>query len=294
MIRSEICFDRAPITHYERFTFGSGSPVVCVTAGIHGDEQTGVYVAHQLIRRLEKETVHGTVRIYPVCNPTAFRHRARVSPFDGLDLNRTFGQPAQGTHTAQLAHSLWQETADADFLLDLHCCGQYGSTYVMSMHADYDHQYELARALGLKQVMRSSGAAGQLFVETNHDGRRSILIEIRGGQPAGAIDLEAGSQVLEAALRFLNYCQVIQVPTAPPEEVCFHDKIQRVMAPRNGLLLPVLTPGTDCKQGDVVLTLDGIAMTAPCDGTILAVAKPQYLFQGERAFTIAPFWTAKG
>ena len=39
---------------YEVHTFGSGAPHITFTAGIHGNEVSGIYVAQQLIAFLPK------------------------------------------------------------------------------------------------------------------------------------------------------------------------------------------------------------------------------------------------
>lgn len=285
-----IQFDPIQLSAIEKNEFGSGSPVVTVTAALHGEEQTSVYVARRLARFLRDKVLHGTVQIFPVCNPTAFRFRSRVSPIDGEDLNRSFCRKADGSHTYQLANRIWEEVKNSDYLLDLHCCGQHGSTYVMAQHADYTHQVDLGRALGLKNVILSSGTAGQLFVELNRTGKQGILIEIRGGQPAAAVDLEAGEEAFQAALRFLNFTGVGEFPVSSGEAPVFHGKIQRIFAQIDGFLLPQVTPEKNVCQGQVVAVLEGVELRAPVDGTILAMAKPGYLFNGDRIFTIAPYW----
>ena len=293
-MEQSIVFDTMQLSAIEKIEYGAGRPVVSITAAIHGEEQTAVYVARKLAAYLKDKPLHGTVRIFPVCNPTAFRFRSRVSPIDGADLNRSFCKQETGSHSYQLANRIWQEVEDSDYLLDLHCCGQHGSTYVMSQHADYAHQYCLGRALGLKNVIRSSGLAGQLFVELNRTGKQGILIEIRGGQPAAAVDLEAGEEAFLAALRFLNHTGVTTFEVPPGEDAVFHDKIQRVMAQSDGFLLPLAAAGADVQKGALIAEFAGAELRAPTDGTVLAIAKPGYLFNGDRIYTIAPYWEKEG
>lgn len=291
MEKLQSIFDPHQMSSYEHYVFGHGTPVVAITAGLHGEEQTAVYVAYQLIEYLQHlETFTGTIHIFPLCNPTAFRYRNRCSPFDNLDLNRSFCRAETGSHTILLANSIWNDVKCADFLLDLHCCGVYGSTYVMAMHGDYDHQYKLTSALGLPNVIRSSGIPGQLFVEFNQSGRQAVLIEMKGGQPSGTVDSDAGIVVFDAALRFLHYTGAIDVAVSRPQAVIYHDKISRITALQNGWFHPSFNAGENCSIGDLIGTLGTTEIRAEMEGTVLAVAHTQYLFSGERIYTVAPFY----
>ena len=292
-MREFIEFDTLPLTAVEKVVFGAGTPVVSITAAIHGEEQTAVYVARKLTAFLSDKPLKGTVQVFPVCNPAAFRFRSRTSPIDHKDLNRIFCTEGEKSHSVLLAEKIWELTSPSDYLLDLHCCGQYGSTYVMSQHAEYTHQYRLARSLGLKNVILSGGARGQLFLELNRAGKQCMLIEIKGGQPAGAVDLEEGDRVFEAVLRFLNDTGVSDFDVPAGIEPVFHGKIRRVFAERDGFFIPRVSGGTDVKAGDVIALFDGEPLTAPLDGTVLAMAFPGFLFSGDRIFTIAPYWQAE-
>ncbi len=285
-------FEPFSLTSLEEEVFGSGSPVVTITAAIHGEEQTSVYVARKLISYLRGRPLLGTVRILPVCNPTAFRFRQRTSPVDSADLNRSFG--VQGTsHSFRLAKRIWEEVKDSDYLLDLHCCGTWGSTYAMSQHTEYDHQYALAKAIGLKNVILSGGAPGQLFLEMNKSGKKSMLIEIRGGQPAAAVDIAEGDSVFQAVLRFLNFTGVGSFSAAEGAEPVFHNRIRRVLAEEDGFLRPLVSGGTDVKAGEPLAEWNSTPLTAPFDGTVLAMTFAGYLFSGDRIYTIAPYMNRK-
>lgn len=278
---------------FESFTFGRGPLKAAVTAGIHGDEQTSVYAAGLLMDFLSRETLRGSVIVAPLCNPAAFRKRARETPFDGADLNRSFCKTDGVGFSASLAKKIWNAVSAAPFLLDLHCCGQHGSLYVMCMHGTIPSQRGLARVLGIPHVVQSSEAAGQLFVHINREGKQSLLIEMPGGQPAAVIDADAARTVFDAAIRFLAHSGVISedspaIKTAPGE-IIFHGKIKRVCAERNALFVPAQKAGTHLNAGDVIGNFGGAPCVMPFDGTLLAIQPMQYIFEGDRMFTAAPF-----
>jgi predicted deacylase len=276
------------LDNFESFVFGKGELICAITAGIHGDEQTSVYAAELIMDYLENAKLLGSVIVLPLCNPTAFRARSRETPVDNADLNRSFKEDGSG-FSINLANKIWNVVADARFLLDLHCCGQSGSLYVMSMHDSFAAQKDAARALGIKNVVHSSEADGQLFVRFNRQGKQALLIEMPGGQPYGIIDEREAARVLEAAIRFLNYCQAIQSNIVPPEEIIFHGKMRRVAAPNNGLFVPAQKAGERLRKGGVIGNFNDEEILMPFDGTLLAVNKTGYVFEGERLYTAAPF-----
>lgn len=71
-----------------------GRPVyrIGIFAGIHGDEQSGVVAALQLLYQLARDPTHGRfheIFVYPVCNPWGFDANRREGE-SGKDLNRCF------------------------------------------------------------------------------------------------------------------------------------------------------------------------------------------------------------
>jgi predicted deacylase len=279
---------------FERFTYGKGKIVAAITAGIHGDEQTSVFVAQMLMDFLSTAKLNGSVIVLPLCNPTAFRVRKRESPVDSADLNRSFCKEGSEGFSIRLAREIWDAVKDAPFLLDLHCCGQFGSLYVMSMHGSFPAQRDMARSLGIPNVIHSSEAAGQLFVHANRDNRQALLIEMPGGQPYGIVDRDSAQTVFDAAVRFLAYSGVFSGKTKPPADVLFHGKIKRVSTPHNGLFIPAVTlsvNGEMFNKGDVIGSLNGESWAMPFDGTALAVHRAGYIFEGEHLFTAAPYET---
>ena len=46
---------------YSACDFGSGHPQICITAGIHGDEVSGIYTAQRLITYLKTHPRSGAV-----------------------------------------------------------------------------------------------------------------------------------------------------------------------------------------------------------------------------------------
>ncbi|MGD8188940.1 succinylglutamate desuccinylase/aspartoacylase family protein [Brevibacillus ginsengisoli] len=287
----EVNFEQTSMTSFSVYEFGNGNgPRVAVTAAVHGDEQTAVHAAMLLMRVLEKLTINGIVKVIPICNPASFRMRARVSPFDGLDMNRIFPGSAKGSPTMQLAHELWRETRDAEFLIDLHCIGAGGTTYTLALYKEYPEMRDLAQVLSLPIVIQSSGVRGQLFVEACQAGQKALIIELPGGQPGGTIDLPAAEECCQAILRYLHHLGLLAVAAhrSPGSPVTFYGEISTLTAPRPGLFLPTATADLPCKEGELLGTFEGSPIIAPFTGVITAVRPPRYCISGESLVEVAP------
>ena len=90
-----------PMLPRYRWSDPSGKPAyrIGIFAGIHGDEQSGVVAALQILHHLSQETHLGRfleLFVYPVCNPWGFDANRREGE-SGKDLNRCFwGETEEG------------------------------------------------------------------------------------------------------------------------------------------------------------------------------------------------------
>ncbi len=266
----------SPLDIYE---FGSGSPRVTFTAGIHGGEVTGIYVAERLIEYFTRNPpCKGSVKILPRCNPTATRCLQRRSPFDGEDLNRIFPGSAQGSLSHRIADAVWRETADADYLIDLHCCGQHGLPYLLGIYDESDKARALAGQIAMPIAVQSGGTAGQLFTDScRRRGQAAIIIELPSGPSSGAINPGVAEQALDGLLSFLSR---IGVAAGHEKDLqpAFYGPLLDICVPESGLWTPQACRGETLKAGQVVGTLDGKPVYAPEDGFIMTVLPIGYIF----------------
>ena len=99
-------------------------PTLFLTGAVHGDEYEGPAAIHHIFNTLDLSRLHGRVIGLPVVNLAAYRARSRISPVDGIDLNRTFpgaDQPSQSYRLAQTIFTTFVESCD--ILVDLHSGG---------------------------------------------------------------------------------------------------------------------------------------------------------------------------
>jgi predicted deacylase len=276
----------------EFYTFGEpdARPHVLITAGIHGGEATGIYAAKRLAEWLEGQPLQGRVTVLPVANPAAFRRGTRTNPYDEVDMNRIFPGRADGEPTQRTARAIWEVAETADYIVDLHCCGLFGSDYTLALWQEFPACRELAAKLDIPVVIQSGGTRAQLFVEASHAGTPAVIIELAGGQlgsEGGIVNLESGGRAFTAVSNLLKRLGVAE-GEAPAFTPAFYGKLAEVSAPRDGLWAPALRPGSKVDAGQVLGTLDGVELRSPVTGAAISVRADCFAFPGQMVVMVAP------
>lgn len=286
--RSRIIEDLLP-QELKFYEFGEGTPRVFFTAGLHGGEATGVYVAKRMVEYLQTHKVtKGSVKILPVANPSAFRRMERTSPYDEMDLNRSFPGRPDSVPTLAVANVIWEEAQDASYIVDLHCCGVYGTSYTLALYRDFPFAKELASRLAIPRVIQSAGTRGQLFTDACDKGIPAVIIELPGGGEGGVIDVTAGDECFEALLGLLRQLDMIEgEPNNPEPKFC--GLLQPVYGAGEGLWMPVVRPGTPVSKGEVLGSLEGNPVFSPVTGFAMAVRPPSFVFKGTPLGTVAEY-----
>jgi len=266
------------------FRLGEGKPHVFIISGIHGDEQTGIYVAENLIKKLSGMEVFGSITIVPVANPPAFRCKSRSSPMDGLDMNRIFPGNKEGTVTERLAAEIWEQAMQSDYIIDLHSCEDECVPYVLALHREFSYVKTLSYKIGIPYVIESTGTRGQLFVEASREGIPAVIIEMRGKE---FIDLQSAVQVRDFLLNFFGSLGIIQGHglESKPE---FYGRIVEIKAHMDGLFVPKFFCGSEISEESLIGEIkDKGNIISPLDGLLVFIKKMMYVFKGEKVAGIA-------
>ncbi|WP_246230615.1 succinylglutamate desuccinylase/aspartoacylase domain-containing protein [Bradyrhizobium cytisi] len=84
-----------------------------LTGGSHGDEYEGPLSLLKLARSLSPADVRGRIIILPMLNYPAVLGGTRVSPIDGVNMNRAFPGRSDGTLSQLIAHYLTRVCLDS-------------------------------------------------------------------------------------------------------------------------------------------------------------------------------------
>ncbi|GEM_PF-1482982 len=94
---------------------------IVITATVHGNEITSLFVLNELISLLRVCTVQeGEVVIVPVVNPLGLAFGTRREPLDEENLNREFPGSSSKSLGKRITNAIWDQAQDADFIIDLH------------------------------------------------------------------------------------------------------------------------------------------------------------------------------
>lgn len=267
-------------------TFGDGKPSLLITAGLHGGEATGVYVARRMIEFLRHTEIRGEIRIIARGNPTAFGRLQRTSPYDELDLNRIFPGDPEGTLSQRTAAAIWDEAVKSDLIVDLHCCGLWSRSYTLALYEEFPFVRELTDQLAVPVVIESGGTRGQLFVEANHRGIPAVIIELTGGGAGGIIDLPAAEEAFNALVGMMRLRGLIPGEASQPRPGYF-GKLIPVRVPHDGVFLPSVSAGDEVRAGQTLGSVDDTPLVSPVDGRAIIMRPASYVFKGVPLLMVA-------
>ena len=136
---------------------GSG-PTALLTGGNHGDEYEGPVALFNFAGRTRIADIQGRVIVVPAMNYPAFEVATRVSPIDGLNLNRIFPGRPDGTVTEIIADYFSRILLPlADYVLDIHSGGKtLDFVPFAACHRLEDEDYQARCESAMKAANRSS------------------------------------------------------------------------------------------------------------------------------------------
>lgn len=177
-------------------------PTVVFTAGNHGDEYEGQIALLKLARELEPAQLSGQVIIIPSLNLPAAEAGTRLSPVDGLNMNRVFPGRRDGTVTLMIADFVYQEVLKrADVVVDIHSGGKtldFVPCAVMHELPDKEIQGRTMEAL-----MAFGAPVGLVLVELDSQGMLDTAVE-EMGKIFLSTELGGGGTVTAARMRIAD------------------------------------------------------------------------------------------
>jgi len=244
-------------------------PTVVLTAGNHGDEYEGQIALNWLLRELTPADVQGRIIILPAMNFPAAMAGNRLSPFDGLNLNRSFPGDPEGSPTQQIAHYIGSVILPmADTAIDLHS-GGYSMDAVPAMimyrakkKATMDRMIEAARIFDfpLAVVMDDLGERRTIDALCRELGIVKLGTELAG---LATVSYDVLRKVRSGIRRFLKHVGVLSAESRLPADpgagggrskmriVEITGPESYVYAAGNAIFEPNFALGADVKEGEI-------------------------------------------
>jgi predicted deacylase len=254
-----------PLTVINGRRGASAENVICF-GGTHGNEYEGQVAVKRLCAGLDPDAVAGRVVLIPQLSESACNANSRVSPLDGVNMNRAFPGKGQGSISYRIAHFVKTRIFPLGrVVIDLHSGGKEGAFPICtSFHPipDRAQQAETARVARLfdtpfVMIYASTMASGLLTDEAEAEGKVTVGGEFGGGE---TISHEGVRHAYEGVLNVLRHyslldgdVQKIRPPGAPPPQLVRADQLDYyVPCPRDGVWEPVVDLGAVVNKGDLI------------------------------------------
>ena len=278
-------FDNVDVKVFAHIIEGArNGPMLYVGAATHGNELQGVEICRRLAQQVQSDALAGKLIVVPIQNPMAYRHRVRLNPVDGKDLDRLYPGSADGTATNRLAWTLYSELASqADCVVDLHS-GGIGSMNVPHIYVPprkptrTQHTcLELAKAFGGDVLIDTQPGVDYHFdldhpspYYCNTQGAAGLYPELGEGGRVDEYYVDFGLRGVKNVLRKLGMLEG-SVERQGKQKVVTRTAV--VLAKTSGILIRKYELGQEVKKGDLMAKVVGVfngyeEIFAPADGLV--------------------------
>lgn len=247
-----------PITVVAR---GKG-PTALVLGGNHGDEYQGQIAAMKLARELTPEKVTGRIILIPSLNFPAARAATRLSPLDGMNMNRAFPGDAEGPVTSQIAYYLRTVLFPlSDVIIDSHSGGRSMEFVPCAhMHLVPDREQRsrmfaamLAWGTEFCFIYADIAGTGLLPVEAENQGKLVVTTELGGGECIPASVHRIALSGLRNVLLHVGALKGREKPREKPAIITqATHREDYILAPESGIFEITVDLGEKVKRGQIV------------------------------------------
>lgn len=290
-----------PITQFKN---GNG-PTALLSGGNHGDEYEGPIALYSFSARPQISDIHGRVIIIPAMNYPAFQVAKRISPIDGLNLNRVFPGESKGSITKIIADYFTNTLLPlADYVMDIHSGGKTLDflPFAAIHHLEDKHQENInekfMQAFGAPYQLKmlDIDASGMYDTEVETKGKVFVTTELGGAGTTTPYTVEIAKRGVD---NFLKHAGILEGDITPcpetPLRLDMPDGSSFLFSQHNGLLEPVVTLGDTVKEGDLMARIHitermagkPFEYFAPRDGLVLSKHVPSQVKMGDCLNVIA-------
>lgn len=236
---------------------GGAGPTALLTGANHGDEYEGPIALQALAQDLDPGQIAGRVIIVPYMNHPAFLAGTRVSPLDGVNLNRAFPGAARGTVTQKIAQYFNDVLVPmADLVLDIHSGGKTLDFLPFACAHELDDPAQQAACLAAARafdaphtvILREIDAVGMYDTAVEGQGKVFVTTELGGGGTATARSARIARKGVRNLLIHAGILRGLPevagtVRLEMPGDDCYH------VATTPGLIEPMIDLGESVRRG---------------------------------------------
>jgi predicted deacylase len=265
-------------------------PMLCITAGLHGDELNGVEVARRAFARSDPLELRGTLIALPAINAVGVRNGSRYLS-DRRDLNRAFPGRAGGSVAALIANEVFSEVLrHCDAVIDLHTASNNRANLpqIRADISDADIR-ELATHFGLGIVVAGAGPDGSLRREVAKAGIPAIIYEAGEPYRFQRHEIDRGVEGVENVMAYLDMIDR-EEKVVPDARIYQRSRWVRATRGKGGFFFPTAELGEFVNKGDLLgavvdpLTDDSFDVISPVAGEVIGMAVAQPVLSGYALF----------
>jgi N-alpha-acetyl-L-2,4-diaminobutyrate deacetylase len=237
---------------------GGAGPTVLFTGANHGDEYEGQIAILKLARKLDPNRLKGRVILLPTMNHPAVQAGSRVSPIDGVNMNRCFPGRRDGTPTQVLAHYVYHHlVAWADVVVDLHSGGKtldFVPSVVMheledTMLMERTKAAIMAMGVPLALILKELDTAGMLDSAVEELGKMLVTTELGGGGSTTPERVAIAERGLHNLLCHLGMLDEAPMKAPAPPRFAHTPEDGFVVCDDAGLFEPLVELGASVEAG---------------------------------------------
>ncbi|HLJ14160.1 MAG TPA: succinylglutamate desuccinylase/aspartoacylase family protein [Bryobacteraceae bacterium] len=290
-------------------TTGQQPPGVAAFGGTHGNEWEGQVAVKRLCHDLDPETMAGRVLLMPQLSESACTANRRMSPLDGVNMNRAFPGHERGTISYRIAHFVKTRIfPQVNVVLDIHSGGNEGGFPICtSFHPipDARQRAEIARVAQLFDtpfimIYSSNMASGLLTDEAEAEGKITIGGEFGFGEAVNRKGTRHAYEGIKNVLRHYGILpgDIVRIDPERPAAPRFMNAANLddyIPAPCAGIWEPAVDLGADIEEGQILGYLHDFAdhsstpleMRAHRSGVLLMMHFPARTEKGVTLYVIA-------
>jgi len=297
-----------PMTVINGLERAEGKPGIVAFGGTHGNEYEGQVAVKRLCGDLDPATMAGRVILIPQLSESACAAGLRSSPQDGVNMNRAFPGQRRGTLSYRIADFVKTHIfPQVRVVLDLHAGGHEAvfplctSFHALSDAAQRAETAEVARLFDTPFVfIYSRGmASGLLTDEAEDEGKIAIGGEFGCAESVSRAGMQHAYEGIRNVMRHYGLLReevvrIDRIRETPPRFVQAPDLKDYVPCPRDGIWEPVVSPGQEVRQGELIGRLhdfadhssDALAVSAHRAGIVIALYFAAVVKKGSTLYVI--------
>ena len=277
--------------------------------GTHGNEWEGQVAVKQLCQELDPHQITGRVILMPQLSQSACATNQRVSPFDGVNMNRAFPGNPRGSLSYRIAHFVKSYVFPrVRVVVDVHAGGREGGfALCTSFHPVPDPAQfaEISKVAALFDtpfmlIYSSQMASGLLTDEAEAEGKIAIGGEFGFGECVSRRGVLHAVTGIQNVLRHYGMLtgDIVRIAAArehAPLLVDARNLEDYIPCPQDGVWEPLVDLGNEVRTGQLIgrvhsfsdHTAAALELRAHRDGIMIMMCGTAQCRQGTTLFVIA-------